>query len=59
VHSQDFTIRNVEWDPLTKFYEALQKRSPYIAMERFILAPMNTSGQHVLSLKVTSVQITR
>jgi hypothetical protein len=59
VHSQEFTIRTVEWDPLKKFYEALQQRSPYIAMERFILQPLNTNGQHVLNLKVTSVEITR
>jgi hypothetical protein len=59
VHSREFTIRNVEWEPLQAFYYALQRRSPYIAMERFILQPINTTGQHTLSLKVASVEITR
>jgi hypothetical protein len=59
VHSQEFTIRSVEWDPLKKFYEALQLKSPYIAMERFTLLSVNTTGQHQLNLKVTSVEITR
>jgi hypothetical protein len=60
VHSQEFVMRSVEWDALKRFYEALQRRSPYIAMERFILqsAPAN-AAQLTLSLKVTSVEITR
>lgn len=60
VHSQEFQIRNVEWDPLKVFYEALQKRSPYIAIERFTLQSTgNNSSQHQLSLKVTSMEIRR
>ena len=60
VHSQEFVIRNVEWDALTKFYETLQRRSPYISLERFTLvsAP-NNAAQLTLNLKVTSVEITR
>jgi len=59
LHSQEFRIQNVEWDPLKKFYEALQQKSPYIAIERFSLLPLNTTGQHQLTFKVTSVEITR
>jgi len=60
VHSQEFVIRNVEWPDLKKFYEALQRQSPYIAMERFtLLGPPSNSPQHILTLKVTSVEITR
>ena len=61
VHSQEYVIRNVEWDPLTAFYKALQAQSPYISIERFILAPSGAPNlpQHTLSLKVTSVEITR
>jgi hypothetical protein len=60
VHSQEFTIRNVEWDTLSQFYEALQRRSPYISLERFTLnAAANNAAQLTLSLKVTSVEIIR
>jgi hypothetical protein len=60
VHSQEFIIRNVEWDSLSKFYEALQRRSPYISLERFTLnSAANNAAQLTLSLKVTSVEITR
>ena len=60
VHSQEFTIRNVEWELLSRFYEALQKRSPYIAIERFTLRPTgNNAAQLELSLKVTSMEIRR
>ena len=59
VHSQEFVIRNVEWETLTKFYEALQRRSPYISLERFILVAGNNAAQLTLNLKVTSVEITR
>ena len=60
VHSQEFVIRNVEWDALSRFYEALQRRSPYISLERFTLvsAP-NNAAQLTLNLKVTSVELTR
>ncbi|WP_414661311.1 hypothetical protein [Horticoccus sp. 23ND18S-11] len=61
VHSQEYVIRNIEWEStLTAFYTALQKRSPYISIERFILAASAPdSPQLTLSLKVTSVEITR
>jgi hypothetical protein len=60
VHSQEFLIRNVEWETLSKFYEALQRKSPYISLERFTLnAAGNNAAQLMLTLKVTSVEITR
>lgn len=60
VHSQEYTIRAAEWDALLRFYEALQRRAPYISLEKFVLAGMpNNSSQHNLSLKVTSVEINR
>lgn len=60
VHSQEFVIRNVEWETLSKFYEALQRKSPYVSLERFTLnsAP-NNAAQLTLNLKVASVEITR
>ena len=60
VHSQEFVIRNVEWETLSKFYEALQSRSPYISLEKFTLtSAANNAAQLTLNLKVTSVEITR
>jgi hypothetical protein len=60
VHSQEFTIRNVEWDTLSKFYEALQRKSPYISLERFnLISVPNNAAQLTLTLKVTSVEIAR
>ena len=60
VHSQEFVIRNVEWDALSKFYETLQRRSPYISLERFtLISAANNAAQLTLNLKVTSVEITR
>lgn len=60
VHSQEFVIRNVEWEPLSRFYEALQRRTPYVSLERFtLIAAPNNASQLTLNLKVTSVEITR
>ena len=60
VHSLEFVIRNVEWEPLSKFYEALQRKSPYISLERFtLIASPNNAAQLTLNLKVTSVEMTR
>ena len=64
VHSQEFQIRNIDglpgWEALGRFYEALQKKSPYIAIEKFTLASAgNNASQLQLSLKVTSMEIRR
>jgi predicted RNA polymerase sigma factor len=58
VHSVEYTIRSADWETLKKFYEALQQRSPYIAVERFVLSAMaNNEAQLTLGLKVVSVEI--
>jgi hypothetical protein len=60
VHSQEFVIRNLEWESLSRFYATLQGRSPYVSLERFtLLAAPNNPAQLTLNLKVTSVEITR
>ena len=59
VHAQEFRIRDAEWDPMLAFYKALQQRSPYIAIERFILESPNNQPRHSLLLKVISVEIAR
>lgn len=58
IHSADFTIRNADWETLRKFYEALQLRSPYIGVERFILQSLpNNDAQLTLVLRVVSFEI--
>lgn len=58
VHTAEYNINQAEWEQLTTFYEALQKRSPYISVERFLLsAAANAPSKLTLSLKVVSVEI--
>jgi len=58
VHTAEYTIAQAAWDPLKSFYEALQGRSPYISVERFVLsAAPNNPALLTLNLKVVSVEI--
>lgn len=58
VHTAEFNINQAEWEPLKSFYEALQQRTPYIAVERFMLSSApNAPARLTLSLKVVSVEI--
>jgi hypothetical protein len=58
VHTAEYNINQADWDQLKPFYEALQKRSPYISVERFVLsAAANNPAQLTLNLKVVSVEI--
>ncbi len=58
VHTAAYDINQAAWDPLKTFYESLQKRSPYISVERFILSSAaNNPATLTLNLKVVSVEI--
>ncbi len=58
VHTAEYNINQAEWEPLKAFYEALQQRTPYIAVERFMLSSApNAPARLTLSLKVVSVEI--
>jgi hypothetical protein len=64
VHSQEFTIRGIEgeggWEALRRFYDSLQRNSPYVSIERFtLLAAANNAAQLTLNVKIASVEITR
>lgn len=60
VHTAEYTIAQAAWDQLVVFYEALQKRSPYISVERFGLSSApNNPAQLTLSLKVVAVEISQ
>lgn len=47
------------WEAVTAFYKAVQERSPYIAIDQFILQPQSRAnpGQLTLVLRVSSVQV--
>lgn len=47
------------WEAIKNFYTAVQQRSPYIAIDQFILQPQSRAnpGQLTLVLKVSSVQV--
>lgn len=47
------------WESLTKFYTAVQQRSPYIAIDQFILQPQSRAnpGQLTVVLRVSAVQV--
>jgi hypothetical protein len=57
VHTAEYNITNVGWEPLLAFYESLQKRSPYISIERFILSSTQNPEVLTINLKVVSVEI--
>lgn len=57
VHTAEYNITNAGWEQLRTFYDALQKRSPYISIERFILSSTQNPAVLTLNLKVVSVEI--
>ncbi len=66
IHTLEFTanLRDPDpaknWEALTKFYRALQQRSPYIGIEQFTLRPDAANrAQIALQLRVSSVEITK
>lgn len=60
IHQVRYTIRNADWEALTKFYQSLQQRAPYIGVEQFTLqSAANNPAQLTLALRVASVEIER
>ena len=66
IHTLDYGVSlrdpdpSKNWDSLTKFYRALQQRSPYIGIEQFALSPDAANrAQLSLRLRVSSVEITK
>lgn len=58
IHTAEYTINQAEWDQLKPFYEALQKRTPYISVVRFTLtSAANAPAKLTLLLKVVSFEI--
>jgi hypothetical protein len=66
IHTLPYTARFAgpdgakNWENLTKFYSALQQRSPYIGVETFTLRPDAVNrAQLSLVLQLSSVEITK
>ena len=66
IHTLDYNVRlndpdwSKNWEALSKFYRALQQRSPYIGIEQFTLSPDAANrAQLSLRLRVSSVEITK
>jgi hypothetical protein len=60
VHSVLVTIRNADYGALVDFYTELEKRSPYVAVEKFTLTPNTANAQQVTAvLRLSSVEIER
>lgn len=58
IHTLNFTVNNVDWEALRKFYQGLQSKAPYIGIDQFSLNnPGN--GTHTLGMRISSVEISR
>jgi hypothetical protein len=58
IHTLNFTVNNVDWEALKKFYLALQAKAPYVGIDQFSL---NNPGNntHTLGMRISSVEIAR
>ncbi len=60
INTVRFTIVNVEWKALKRFYEELSKRAPYIGIEELAITGNRANpSQLTASLRVSSVEISR
>jgi len=60
VHTLNYSARDVPWEQVRTFYGQLQRRSPYIGIDQFVLVASRTNpAQLSLQLRVSSVEIAR
>lgn len=59
VHSVDYQVTGADFVALQQFYLNLQKRAPYVGIERFTLGAGRGDGRLTLSLRVTAVELPR
>lgn len=60
IYTLDYTINRVDWKTqLLPFYYALQKRSPYIGIERFTVTADPSGALLNVALRVSSMEFTR
>lgn len=58
IHTVQVRISNADYPSLTKFYEELQKRAPYMGIVSFEVFSASAANGHVLtqSMKISSMQ---
>lgn len=60
IHTVNYTIRGAEWAAIYKFYQDLQQRAPYIAVDLFnLMAAPSNPAQLTLGLRAESVEIVK
>jgi hypothetical protein len=58
INTLRFTLNNVDWEPLTKFYLALHERSPYIVLQQVqLMANRANPAQVTMVGAVSSVEV--
>ncbi len=59
LHSVRASASNVSWDSLRNFYEAVEKRRPYIAIDELTVNFTPQTAMHSIAVKVSSIQVTQ
>jgi hypothetical protein len=60
VHTLQFTVNKADYTSLLAFYQALQKRAPYIGIEQFsVIADKANPNSLTAAMKISSVEIAR
>lgn len=58
VHTLRFSVRKADYGSLVRFYQELQKRSPYIGLEQFALqADPGGAATLTATLRISSVEV--
>lgn len=58
VHTLRFSVRKADYVSLVRFYQELQKRSPYIGLEQFALqADPGNAATLTATLRISSVEV--
>lgn len=58
VHTLRFSVRKADYVSLVRFYQELQKRSPYIGLEQFALqADPGSAATLTATLRISSVEV--
>lgn len=59
VHTLRFSIPHADWDSLTSFYLALEKKHPYIGIEQFTIQFDKNSKTHNVTMVLSSFEISK
>ena len=59
LHFVRASATNVSWDSLKNFYEAVEKRRPYIAIDELTVNFTPQTAMHSINVKVSSIEVTQ